>query len=68
MLNGILKDLSKEREVHVKDYSQLIPEDRYHISVLCKERFKIAEISRRLNRHASTIVRELKRNNNTGRT
>ncbi|HJO56159.1 MAG TPA: IS30 family transposase, partial [Candidatus Scalindua sp.] len=43
-------------------YTQLTQEERYHISVLCKERFPRAEIARRLNRHPSTIIRELKRN------
>ena len=43
-------------------YTQLTQEERYHISVLCKERFPKTEIARRLNRHPSTIIRELKRN------
>jgi IS30 family transposase len=43
-------------------YTQLTQEERYHISVLCKERFSKAEIARRLKRHQSTIMRELNRN------
>jgi IS30 family transposase len=43
-------------------YTQLTQEERYHISVLCKERFPKAEIARRLKRHPSTITRELRRN------
>jgi IS30 family transposase len=62
VLNGNLKNLSREREVHMAYYAQLTQEERYHISVLCKERFPKAEIARRLNRHPSTIIRELKRN------
>ena len=46
-------------------YTQLTQEERYHISVLCKEGFPRAEIARRLKRDPSTITRELKRN--TGR-
>ena len=65
MLNGNLKNLSREREVHMSYYTQLTQEERYHISVLCKEGFSRAEIARRLNRHPSTITRELSRN--TGR-
>ncbi len=62
MLNGNLKNLSREREVHMAYYTQLTQEERYHIPVLCKERFSRAEIARRLNRHPSTIIRKLKRN------
>ena len=62
MLNGNLKNLSREREVHMAYYTQLTQEERYHISVLCKERFPRAEIARRLKRHRSTITRELRRN------
>jgi transposase, IS30 family len=65
VLNGILKNLSREREVHMTHYTQLTQEERYHLSVLCKEGFPRAEIARRLKRHLSTITRELKRN--TGR-
>jgi len=57
--------LSREREVHMAYYTQLTQEERYHISVLCKEGFPRAEIARRLKRNPSTITRELKRN--TGR-
>ncbi len=57
--------MSIEREVHMSCYTQLTQEERYHISVLCKERFPKAEIARRLKRHPSTITRELRRN--TGR-
>ncbi len=46
MLNGDLKNLSREREEHMKSYTQLTQEERYHISVLCKERFSRAEIAR----------------------
>ena len=46
-------------------YTQLTQEERYHISVLCKEGFPRAEIARRLKRHPGTITRELRRN--TGR-
>jgi len=38
VLNGNLKNLSREREVHIAYYTQLTQEERYHISVLCKER------------------------------
>ena len=55
-------NLSIEREVHMNCYTQLTQEERYHISVLCKERFPKAEIARRLKRHPSTITRELRRN------
>ena len=55
-------NLSIEREVHMSCYTQLTQEERYHISVLCKERFPKAEIARRLKRHPSTITRELRRN------
>ena len=48
MLNGDLKNLSREREVHMAYYTQLTQEERYHISVLCKEGFPRAEIARRL--------------------
>ncbi len=49
----------------MKSYTQRTQEERYHISVLCKERFPKAEIARRLNRHRSTITRELRRNTGT---
>ncbi len=62
MLDGDLKNLSREREEHMRSYTQLTQEERYHISVLCKERFSKAEIAHRLNRHPSTITRELRRN------
>jgi IS30 family transposase len=42
-------------------YTQLTQEERYHISVLCKEGFPRAEIARRVKRHPSTITRELRR-------
>jgi IS30 family transposase len=43
-------------------YIQLTQEERYHISVLCKEGFSKAETAKRINRHISTISRELNRN------
>ena len=42
-------------------YTQLTQEERYHISVLCKEGFPRAEIACRVKRHPSTITRELRR-------
>jgi IS30 family transposase len=62
VLNGNVKNLSREREEHMKSYTQPTQEERYHISVLCKERFPKAEKAHRLNRHRSTITRELRRN------
>ena len=50
----------------MKYYTQLTQEERYHISVLCKERFSKAEIARRLKRHPSSITRELRRNTGRG--
>ncbi len=44
---------------------QLTQEERYHISVLCKEGFPEAETAKKINRHISTISREL--NYNTGK-
>ena len=43
-------------------YIQLTQEERYHISVLCKEGFSKTETARKVNRHISTISRELNRN------
>ncbi len=43
-------------------YTQLTQEERYHISVLCKEGFSKAETAKKVNRHISTISRELNRN------
>lgn len=43
-------------------YTQLTQEERYHISVLCKEGFSKTEIAKRVPRQLSTIGRELKRN------
>jgi IS30 family transposase len=60
-VNGYLKNLSREREVHMTYYTQLTQEERYHISVLCKEGFPRAEIACRVKRHPSTITRELRR-------
>ena len=63
MLNGNLKNLSREREVHMAYYTQLTQEERYHISVLCKERFPKAEIARGDSIVIQVlIIRELKRN------
>jgi len=64
-VNGYLKNLSRERDVHMTYYTQLTQEERYHISVLCKEGSPRAEIARRVKRHPSTITREPRRN--TGR-
>ena len=52
----------KPKTKSVLVYIQLTQEERYHISVLCKEGFSSAEIARRLKRDPSTITRELKRN------
>ncbi len=54
--------MSIEREVHMGYYTQLTQEERYHISVLCKEGFSKTEIAKRVTRHLSTISRELNRN------
>ena len=54
--------MSIEREVHMSYYIQLTQEERYHISVLCKEGFSKAETAKKVNRHISTISRELNRN------
>ncbi len=63
VLNGNLKNLSREREVHMAYYTQLTQEERYHISVLCKERFPKAEIARGDSIVIQVlIIRELKRN------
>ncbi len=43
-------------------YIQLSQEERYHISVLCKEGFSKTETAKKINRHISTISRELNRN------
>ncbi len=43
-------------------YIQLTQEERYHISVLCKERYSKTETARKINRDISTISRELNRN------
>ncbi len=43
-------------------YIQLTQEERYHISVLCKEGFSKAETAKKINRHISTVSRELNRN------
>jgi len=43
-------------------YIQLTQEERYHISVLCKEGFSKTETANKINRHISTISRELNRN------
>jgi IS30 family transposase len=43
-------------------YIQLTQEERYHISVLCKEGFSKTETAKKINRHISTISRELNRN------
>ena len=43
-------------------YIQLTQEERYHISVLCKEGYSKADTARKVNRHISTISRELNRN------
>jgi IS30 family transposase len=43
-------------------YIQLTQEERYHISVLCKEGYSKTDTARKTNRHISTISRELNRN------
>ena len=43
-------------------YIQLTQEERYHIEVLCKEGFSKTETAKKINRHISTISRELNRN------
>jgi IS30 family transposase len=43
-------------------YIQLTQEERYHISVLCKEGYSKTDTARKINRHISTISRELNRN------
>ncbi len=43
-------------------YIQLTQEERFHISVLCKEGYSKTETARIINRHISTISRELKCN------
>ena len=43
-------------------YIQLTQEERYHISVLCKEGFSKTETAKRINRDISTISRKLNRN------
>jgi len=43
-------------------YRQLTPEERYVIAHLKVHKVSLREIGRRLNRHHSTISRELKRN------
>jgi 5,10-methylene-tetrahydrofolate dehydrogenase/methenyl tetrahydrofolate cyclohydrolase len=42
-VNGYPKNLSREREVHMTYYTRLTQEERYHISVLCKEGFPRAD-------------------------
>jgi len=43
-------------------YKQLTDEERYQIEVLKREGFNQSEIARSLNRHPSTVNRELARN------
>ena len=43
-------------------YIQLTQEERYHISVLCKEGFSKTETAKKINRRISTNSRELNRN------
>lgn len=43
-------------------YTQLSQEERYTIGFLLRRRFTYAEIARELNRHRSTIAREIERN------
>jgi len=43
-------------------HKQLTDEERYQIEALKRERFNQSEIARSLNRHPSTINRELARN------
>ena len=44
------------------EYSQISKEERYAIAAMRGEYIRVVEIARRLNRHSSTIYRELKRN------
>ena len=46
-------------------YCHLSPEERYVISHLVLSDFSLREIGRRINRHPSTISREIKRNRPT---
>ncbi|MCP4270035.1 MAG: IS30 family transposase, partial [Candidatus Brocadiaceae bacterium] len=46
----------------MSNYIQLTQEERYHISVLCKEGYSKAKTAKVINRHISTISRELNRN------
>ena len=46
----------------MKHFRQLSPTERYQIDALNEIGWRQADIARRLNRHASTISRELKRN------
>ena len=43
-------------------YTHLTENDRYKISYLKSARFSLREIARRINRHHTTISRELRRN------
>lgn len=43
-------------------YRQLIPEQRYTISVLLKKKMSVKDIADTINVHYSTVYRELKRN------
>lgn len=46
----------------MKKYKQLTQEERYHIKLMCKQRCTIKDIATTMDRHPSTIYRELRRN------
>lgn len=58
---GILARLTRQRKTHMS-YTQLTEHERYQISILLKEGYCPAEIARSLERSASSIIREIKRN------
>ena len=43
-------------------YHQITPAERYTLGALRRQGYSNAEIARRLDRHASTISREVRRN------
>jgi IS30 family transposase len=46
----------------MKKYTQLTEQERYHIYLMRKQNFSLTGIAKTMNRHKSTISRELKRN------
>ncbi len=47
-------------------YHQLTQQERYHLNALIETGFSVREAAKRLNRHHSTVYRELRRNSIEG--